>query len=277
MTYEKIKQLIDRLNRIMMQPMEFEGLRGEISYVSRARHSRHWVVQPHYHPWFEFNYVAKGSVYTKIEDQEFLVEAGQSYLVAPGVVHAHRHNNTGDDGICIRFSLEADPQKDQAVQLYTELSRCRAYPFDSAVEQMPVSDGIYGTKAAFMTWLMRLYDNWSGSPDETETKAVNSVSSQVELYLKEYYQTKIQVEDIANALNISYRSLARQFKAESGVTISDKLTELRLNAAKQLLTDSNMPLYDVAAAVGYENEFYFSNIFKKNEGISPSRYRSERK
>ena len=31
MTYEKIKQLIDRLNRIMMQPMEFEGLRGEIS------------------------------------------------------------------------------------------------------------------------------------------------------------------------------------------------------------------------------------------------------
>ena len=145
MTYEKIKQLIDRLNRIMMQPMEFEGLRGEISYVSRARHSRHWVVQPHYHPWFEFNYVAKGSVYTKIEDQEFLVEAGQSYLVAPGVVHAHRHNNTGDDGICIRFSLKADPQKDQAVQLYTELSRCRAYPFDSAVEQMPVSDGIYGT------------------------------------------------------------------------------------------------------------------------------------
>ena len=88
MTYEKIKQLIDRLNRIMMQPMEFEGLRGESSYVSRARHSRHWIVQPHYHPWFEFNYVAKGSVYTKIEDQEFLVEAGQSYLVAPGVVHA---------------------------------------------------------------------------------------------------------------------------------------------------------------------------------------------
>ena len=277
MTTAKIKELQERFRPLLFQPFEFNGTGIELNYAARARHPKTWVIHPHFHPWFEFNYVAKGSVYTKIEDQEFLVEAGQSYLVAPGVVHAHRHNNTGDDGICIRFSLEADPQKEQAVQLYTELSRCRAYPFDSAVEQMPVSDGIYGTKAAFMTWLMRLYDNWSGSPDETETKAVNSVSSQVELYLKEYYQTKIQVEDIANALNISYRSLARQFKAESGVTISDKLTELRLNAAKQLLTDSNMPLYDVAAAVGYENEFYFSNIFKKNEGISPSRYRSERK
>lgn len=125
-----------------------------------------------------------------------------------------------------------------------------------------------------MAWLMRLYDKWNENSGGLLTVQDNSISAQVKLYLKEYFKDNIHVEDIANALNISYRSLARRFKNETGITISDQLTKMRIDAAKQLLKDSNMPLYDIAAAVGYENEFYFSKMFKKAEGIPPSKYRT---
>ncbi len=275
MTDEQSNKLILMLSRILMQPMEFNGLRCEISYVNHARHSRHWVIQPHYHPWFEFNYVAEGSVYTSVKGQEFLANAGQSYLIAPEVVHAHRHNNTGDTGLCIRFSLEAEKNHAQAREVLAVLSRPRPYSFSSGIEHIPDADGIFGIQAAFLTWLMRLYETWSEGDGFSATLTSNTVSSQVMIYLKEYYKTKIRMEDLAAALNISYRSLARRFRTETGTTISQQLTRLRLDTAKKLLTDSNLPLYDIAAAVGYENEFYFSNIFKKNEGISPSRFRRE--
>lgn len=272
MSNDEINRLILQLNGILMQPFVFDGLKLCVSYVSRAKHSRHWIIQPHYHPWFEFNYVAKGSVYTTIDDREFLVQGGQSYLITPGSIHSHRHNNTGDDGICLRFSL--DIVNTEAERIYNVLASCRQYPFDSGVESFPCADGVCGAKAAFAAWLMRLYDKWNGNSGGLLTVQDNSISAQVKLYLKEYFKDNIHVEDIANALNISYRSLARRFKNETGITISDQLTKMRIDAAKQLLKDSNMPLYDIAAAVGYENEFYFSKMFKKAEGIPPSKYRT---
>lgn len=271
MTNDEINRLIFQLNGILMQPFEFNGIKVYISYVSRAKHSRRWTIQPHYHPWFEFNYVARGSVYTTIDGKEFLVQSGQSYMITPGSIHSHRHNNTGDDGICLRFSLDAADADSR--KIYEVLAARRRRPFDSKIECLPAADGVCSAKAAFVTWLMRLYDRWNEDSDGLLTIQDNSISSQVKLYLKEYFKESIHVENIANALNMSYRSLARRFKSETGITITDQLTRMRIDAAKQLLRESNMPLYDIAAAVGYENEFYFSKMFKKTEGIPPSQYR----
>lgn len=279
MTNENMLNLTNRLGTIVNLPISFNRLDICVTYVGRAKHSAQWVIQSHYHPWFEFNYVQSGSVYTTLDGKEFLVTKGQSYLIPPGKVHSHRHNNTGDDGLCIRFSVVPSTDgNDEAAKIHNILSVCRREPFESEIGHFPVSDGIYGTKAAFVTWLMRLYDKFKNDT-ETETDNFDSVAgdktiaSQVKLYLKEYYKEHIRVEDIAAALNISYRSLARRFKAETGLTVSGQLTHFRIEAAKQLLKDSNMTLYDIAAAVGYENEFYFSKMFKKTENVSPSEYR----
>ena len=75
-------------------------------------------------------------------------------------------------------------------------------------------------------------------------------------------------------MNTSYRTLSRKFTAETGMSISDKLTEIRLEKAKELLISTKLSMYDIASLSGYENEFYFSRIFKQKEKISPKAYRS---
>lgn len=98
------------------------------------------------------------------------------------------------------------------------------------------------------------------------------VESTVE-YLKNNYHEDITLENMAERLYISPEYLSRQFKKEMDQTFIYYLTSLRLEAAKRLIEDTNYKNFQVADAVGYNEPNYFSYVFKKHFGISPSKYR----
>ncbi len=270
MTSARLKEFIDKLSVILMRDFEFNGIEISVNYAARAKHSKSWVISSHYHPWYEFNYVSKGSLYTTLNGNEFLITAGSSYIIPPGITHSHRHNGTGDDGICIRFCLNT-PQENAISET---LSKPHAMPFKSNIEKLNLSGGIYSTQAEFAAWIMRIYELFCADTAPS-VQIKYTFANQVILYLEEYYKEKINFSDIANAMNTSYRTLSRKFSAETGMSISDKLTAIRLDKAKQLLVSTNLSMYDIAAQTGYENEFYFSRIFKQKEKISPKAYRKQ--
>lgn len=273
MTAVKIKELQERFRPLLFQPFEFNGTGIELNYAARARHPKTWEIHPHFHPWFEFNYVASGSVYTAIDGVEFLILAGESYIIPPGVAHSHRNHGEGDDGMCIRFSLES-VSKNPQTDFLKILSRPHAAPFSSGLERLTMSGGLLCCQAEFAGWLAHLYETLN-QENEIAPKTENPFAAQVILYLEEYFQEKIKMEELANAMNTSYRTLSRRFKAETGRTISCQLTKIRLNHAKKLLSGTKLPLYEIAARCGYENEFYFSKIFKEHCQIPPSQYRAD--
>ena len=85
--------------------------------------------------------------------------------------------------------------------------------------------------------------------------AKNTFAAQVTLYLKGIFSDKNQkTEDIANALKTSYRTLARKFRNETGTTISEALSQIRLDNAKRLLISTDLPIYMIAVESGFENE-----------------------
>ncbi len=268
MTLAKLKETVEKLRELQRSGFEFNGIKITVNYVERAKHPKNWVIAAHYHPWFEFNYVSKGSVYTTIDGTEFLIEAGQSYIIPPNVSHSHRNSGEGDDGICIRFGLSADEEN----EIVKTLSRASAEAFDSAVEKIPLSGGIYRRQAEFAAWLMGIFDLRS-TEKRTDTALKNTFAAQTILYLEEYHREKIGASDIANALNTSYRTLARRFKEETGMTVTEKLTEIRMEKAKQMLVSTKLSMREIAQKTGYENEFSFSKAFKRSEKIPPKDYR----
>ena len=74
-------------------------------------------------------------------------------------------------------------------------------------------------------------------------------------------------------MNSSY--LSQLFKKELGRNFSDVLSEIRLEKAKKLILDPDLRVYEVGELVGYRNFRYFSQIFKKNTGLTPSEYRKK--
>ena len=85
--------------------------------------------------------------------------------------------------------------------------------------------------------------------------------------------TQVELPLIAQKTGLSYVQFLRRFKSTAGMTPSDYLISLRLQKAKELLGDTDLLIKEISSACGFENEYYFSNFFKKHTTLSPSAYR----
>lgn len=73
-------------------------------------------------------------------------------------------------------------------------------------------------------------------------------------------------------INASY--LSSMFKKEKGISVSQYITKLRMEKAKEFLANDQLPLKEIAERIGYNDVFYFSKVFKRYFGVSPSTYRN---
>ncbi|MNH45884.1 HTH-type transcriptional activator Btr [compost metagenome] len=69
--------------------------------------------------------------------------------------------------------------------------------------------------------------------------------------------------------------MSRAFKEITGYTVIEFFNKLKMDKAKALLLEGDMKIKDVAQTLGYSDEFYFSRLFKKTEGLSPSEFQSK--
>ncbi len=92
-------------------------------------------------------------------------------------------------------------------------------------------------------------------------------------YIRKNYAQPISQSDVAKAGNVSVTYLSRLFKEELGVGFNEYLTQVRLEESEKLLSETALSIKEIAAAVGYPDEKYYSRLYKKIKGIKPSEYR----
>ena len=114
-----------------------------------------------------------------------------------------------------------------------------------------------------------------GQPEaDTPESSQNAlVMDHVRRYLEDNYMFDISLDSVGEILHISPAYLSAQFKKYQKMNFLDCLTELRINAAKELLTDPFRSSAEVASMVGYEDASYFARAFKKRTGETPTQYR----
>lgn len=101
---------------------------------------------------------------------------------------------------------------------------------------------------------------------------VKFMIEQAMIYLQQNYMRDISLDSCADQLGTNPFFLSKSFKQVTGRNFIDYLTELRMEKAKELLRDTGLRICDVAQQVGYQHS-YFNRIFKKLEGMTPTRYR----
>ena len=95
----------------------------------------------------------------------------------------------------------------------------------------------------------------------------------VSAYMRENLARDIRLQELADLLNLSRFHFCTAFRAATGCTPHQWLTNQRLSYAKQLLKDGTLRITDIALVVGYETPSAFSATFRKVIGVSPSEYR----
>ena len=96
-------------------------------------------------------------------------------------------------------------------------------------------------------------------------------------YLKDNYRDpSLNLTDAASIVGLNEKYFSVKFKKETGITFVEYLTDIRMEAAKKLLKNTNMRLADISDAVGYKSVEHFGRSFKKRVGMTPREYERER-
>ncbi len=109
----------------------------------------------------------------------------------------------------------------------------------------------------------------------TNVKHVDVIYRAVD-YVKRNYMKKITLEEVASYVYLSPSYFSKIFKEEMGRNFNSYLNHIRIEMSKRLLMDDSVVLVDVSNIVGYEDQSYFSKVFKKVTGVSPGKYRESR-
>lgn len=100
---------------------------------------------------------------------------------------------------------------------------------------------------------------------------------QIELYFRQHLDESISLQELSDEMNVSKVYLCRVFKKYMNTTPMDYFTHLRLERAKELLLQfPDMPLREISERVGFSNLYYFSKVFKRITGSTPSEFRTRR-
>ncbi|MBE3554972.1 MAG: helix-turn-helix transcriptional regulator, partial [Thermicanus sp.] len=94
-------------------------------------------------------------------------------------------------------------------------------------------------------------------------------------FLHKHSHQTITLEQAAKEAGMSPYSLSKRFKEEKGINFIDYLTALRIEKAKTLLQDPSRSLKEICYTVGYHDPNYFSRVFKRITGVSPTEYREK--
>lgn len=95
-------------------------------------------------------------------------------------------------------------------------------------------------------------------------------------YIKSHYMQKLTLEDVARAVFLSPAYFSRVFREETGYPFSAYLNKTRIEESKRLLRNEHINLADIAGMVGYEDQSYFTKVFKKMTGMTPLKFRQSR-
>ncbi len=125
-------------------------------------------------------------------------------------------------------------------------------------------------------WLSRIMHRFINYAFDFASIKHSDIIHKATSYIKKNFQNKISLEDISSEVHLSKSYLCKVFKDEMQQNLSCYINKIRIEFSKQLLLHNDFSIVEIAAMSGFENQSYFTKVFKKQIGTSPGRFREAR-
>lgn len=279
--------------------------------VTIARKARYVDGVAHRSYLVDFQYVVSGEMRVKVLGKEITLRKGDIFI--PNQYTVFSHQALGEDDIVLSFIIKSDFFEDMCTRLYTS-NLLREFMLDSLrpeaswnhyllfnnvddlvifnlIESMafaafpymndetlragvdPTPEITYQMMTIVFSILSNEMDKLSENSNISYTEVIRRTTSS---YLDRQYKTAT-LGELAEMLNQSEASMSRLIKKIYGVTFKDLLLQKRFDQAVRLLECTDLPVAEVALAVGYENTSFFYRRFKEIYKVSPKEYRTRDK
>ena len=255
---------------------------------------RSFQIPVHWHDELEIIYVKGGFLTVSISGESYIGKPGDAFVVSPGNLHLMGSDTGAVDYYTFLFPLKnlsfraddlledklleplnsghlmINPRiNDTAKELCEQLIEVYAAKNDESESQLTAQ---IKTKIILLQFILEMWKK--GFIIENDTSGRNTVEKEMVSYIQQNYTGKISLKEFGEQFHLSEKYISRYFKEHFHITLSQYVTYLRLEHAKQLLQDTDIPVTEVAMQSGYQNVSYFIRSFKKTYEISPLKYRN---
>lgn len=261
-----------------------------------ARTKTEFALPVHYHEEFELNFIknAKG-VKRIIGDHVEEISDYELVLIGPNLQHAwftHKCKCQEVTEVTIQFHKDLFDEKflrrNQLIFIRTMLDnslRGILFSYETAsllasrIMRLSKKDG-FESVYELMSILhelsisrhSRILSNSTFNNMEHYSYNSRRIERVIE-YLNGNFQNPISLTDVARLTNMAESAFSRFFKARSGMTFIDSLTEIRLGHASRMLIDTTQSISEIAYECGFNNISNFNRIFKKKKGCTPKEFK----
>lgn len=254
---------------------------------------RSFQIPVHWHDEFEIIYVRSGFLTVSISGESYIGKTGEAFVVSPGNLHLMGSQTGTVDYYTFLFPLKyisfrTDDMLDEKLLEPLNSGHLMICPRvkDTAKELCEQLVEIYEAKKdeseskittqvrTKIILLQFIFEMWKkGFVIENDTSGRNTVEKEMVSYIQQNFTGKISLREFGEQFHLSEKYISRYFKEHFHITLSQYVTYLRLEHAKQLLQDTDIPVTDVAMQSGYQNVSYFIRSFQKAYAVSPLKYR----
>ena len=254
---------------------------------------RSFQIPVHWHDEFEIIYVRSGFLTVSISGESYIGKTGEAFVVSPGNLHLMGSQTGTVDYYTFLFPLKyisfrtddmldeklLEPLnsghlmicprvKDTAKELCEQLIKIYEAKNDESESKITTQ---VRTKIILLQFILEMWKK--GFVIENDTSGRNTVEKEMVSYIQQNFTGKISLREFGEQFHLSEKYISRYFKEHFHITLSQYVTYLRLEHAKQLLQDTDIPVTDVAMQSGYKNVSYFIRSFQKAYAVSPLKYR----
>lgn len=231
---------------------------------------------------YQLIYVASGKTHFYFHGEERIVNAEQMVLFQPRQEQHYEYfasdkpevywiHFTGGDvkNILRHFNIPLDEPV-----FYSGNSSTYAYLFKEIIHELQSCR--VGYQELLEMYLKQILLLIERSREERKPTVSSFIQDEMELarrYFTEHYNEDINIEEYAKSRGMSFSWFSRNFKQLTAKSPMQYVVSVRINNAASLLGCSSYNINEVSNIVGYDNPLYFSRIFKKVKGVSPSEYK----
>lgn len=253
-----------------------------VFYFESSENASETKINVHYHDCFEIYYLTSGSCNYFIDDKSYKLQPGDIVFIPQGVIHKTNYISSIHSRMLINCSHELIPScvydyvTVQTNIFRSPIMRKEVDVIFRKIRQEYIMEDDFSDEA-LKACLSYLFVTVVRLAEKCTNIGVEATCAQRAIeYIQSNYANKILLSDVAKYCSVSSEHLSRTFKKQTGIGFNEYLSLFRLNKAETLLVNQpGVTVADIAYRCGFNDSNYFSNIFRKQYGMSPSQKKKE--